>query len=67
MNDYGGDSDTVVVVAAAAESEERLKRALIKKAGQGCESVERVRLEGPMDADGDTSKGKRGDDAVSGP
>jgi hypothetical protein len=66
MGDYVGDSDTVAVVAAA-EGEERLKRALIKKADQGCESAERVRLEGPMDAGDDTLKGKRGDDVVSVP
>src|SRR5712671_6501988 len=66
MDDYVDGSDTVAV-AVAAGSEERLKRALIKRAGRGCELAGRERLEGLMDADDDTSKGKRGDDAVSGP
>jgi hypothetical protein len=68
IDDYAGDSDIVAdVVVAAAESGEKLKRALIKRAGQGCELAGRARLEVPMDADDGTLMGKKEDEAVSGP
>jgi len=62
------DYDCHGAVVGAAESEgEWLYGALIKRASQECELAGRERLEEPMgDGDGE-SKGKKGDDGVSGP
>jgi hypothetical protein len=62
------DYDCHGAVVDAAESEEEwLHGSLIKRANQECELAGRERLEAPMGVGDGESKGRRGDDGVSGP
>ena len=63
-----GDYDGYDIVVVAVENEEEwMDEALIKRANQECASAGRVRLEGPMGADGGELKGRKGGGKVSGP
>ena len=67
MNETDDYCGCDIVVAAVENEEEWMNGALIKKASQECVLAGRVRLEGPMGADGGELRGRRGNEEVSGP